>query len=778
MISSKMKNSFIQRRENLKAFEVVKEEIKDFSTKKESLDLKEEQLGLKVKELERENSALDKNFNLEIHNLEKEKIGEKARIEEALVSSRGTRTRLLDELKEVLDSTNRLREENLEDEGVIKGLLDELDHLDEMKLDIQKKCADIDLERKGLHDKIDEGEAEIDQLNQMNGEYSKDVDDLEKEIESLKTKIRERGKMRELYRKKNVRIRNRLGNMEKEHVNAVSILESLESQIQEMDDKIIMKAKELDSHSEKLRHMKKKEEVLERMLKTKEFNITQMKMESDELSGEVVALKKHLVIDEKNLVNKEELQKKEEKKIEKLEEMLRKKKDGLLQGSEKLLEFERMIKKLDNQINGVHIEIRKLGVESEKVKKQQERYAEVASVGHTRFYEKIEELKLKNFMVGDLQRVNSEMAQRLKDEQAAYEGVHKERNLHGKRLLEMKEEILVCANKHKGLVHQIKQLSEEVSTKNIFSIRETRKSDSIKNENIELDNKFLSLENKIDSLEKTIKYNEVEIDKLKVLLVKAEEEKKKKLKEQSLIMNERDILGRQIIRRKQDTNRALKNIKILQYYIRNSENHFLDMKKDVEAFKEQMAGINADVRKKQLETQGCKVIREEVEKIAKECIIMKNRNALLQEEITNVVNVHQWREIEATNPEKFALIDKLQSLQKKKIKKYYQLEQKKKLQKEKEARYLQLKKFLKRGIGEKGLKELGKLRAALCQKQKDFAQVLENLKHAKEQVEKLEREITNVDTEIHMHRRNYFSFRSKQIKLDSNPGSSLPVAEN
>lgn len=60
------------------------------------------------------------------------------------------------------------------------------------------------------------------------------------------------------------------------------------------------------------------------------------------------------------------------------------------------------------------------------------------------------------------------------------------------------------------------------------------------------------LQKQIESVDLVIKNQEKEISNLKHVISEAEAEKQKQQKEKEMVVNERDILGSQLIRRKQE----------------------------------------------------------------------------------------------------------------------------------------------------------------------------------------------------------------------------------
>lgn len=77
----------------------------------------------------------------------------------------------------------------------------------------------------------------------------------------------------------------------------------------------------------------------------------------------------------------------------------------------------------------------------------------------------MEEIKLKNNIISELQRKTQEMETKLKQQQNLYEAVRSDRNTYSKNLIESQDEISELRKKFKIMQHQIQQLKEEIAQK-------------------------------------------------------------------------------------------------------------------------------------------------------------------------------------------------------------------------------------------------------------------------------------------------------------------------
>merc|ERR1711865_35627 len=97
--------------------------------------------------------------------------------------------------------------------------------------------------------------------------------------------------------------------------------------------------------------------------------------------------------------------------------------------------------------------------------------------------------------------------------------------------------------------HQIEQLKEEIQAKDHALVKEHFEHKKVDRELESLKNELTELKQKVQDGEETITGQAAEINKLNHIISEADTERAAMKKEYDQVINERDILGTQLIRR-------------------------------------------------------------------------------------------------------------------------------------------------------------------------------------------------------------------------------------
>jgi hypothetical protein len=84
----------------------------------------------------------------------------------------------------------------------------------------------------------------------------------------------------------------------------------------------------------------------------------------------------------------------------------------------------------------------------------------------------LEEVKLREMAIIDLQKKIAEAETKFKQQQNLYEAVRVDRNMYSKKLIESQDEIQEMKRKFKIMNHQIEQLKDEISAKDMALVKE------------------------------------------------------------------------------------------------------------------------------------------------------------------------------------------------------------------------------------------------------------------------------------------------------------------
>ena len=128
--------------------------------------------------------------------------------------------------------------------------------------------------------------------------------------------------------------------------------------------------------------------------------------------------------------------------------------------------------------------------------------------------------------------------------------------------------------KYRRMTQQISQLKEEIAAKDNTIATETYSQQRYFQENAKLQNDIEKISKQIDSCEQMIRTQESDIARLKYVITEAEQEKQKQRKDYEMVINERDILGTQLIKRNEEIQILYEKIKIQQSTLDKGEIYY------------------------------------------------------------------------------------------------------------------------------------------------------------------------------------------------------------
>lgn len=142
------------------------------------------------------------------------------------------------------------------------------------------------------------------------------------------------------------------------------------------------------------------------------------------------------------------------------------------------------------------------------------------------------------------------------------------------------------------------------------------------------------------------------------------------------------------------------------------------------------------------------------------------------------MNVHRWRKMEATDPDNFERIMKIQTLQRRLISKTEEVDEKDKLIKKNEKLFMELKNILSRQPGPEVYEQIQIYKSNLKDKTVQFKKMLSELKEAQDQVKATKYEIGLMKEEVGKLKGQYFSVRDREEKekmMGMNPDLPQPL---
>lgn len=436
--------------------------------------------------------------------------------------------------------------------------------------------------------KIDEAKAE---LSRKEGLIKENKAIAEAFMQKIQLKIKEKERVRDKLRMKV----NKKFSYEKEFETQQEALSIVKKHIEDINELINKNNEKIDELSKNLIKLTKEDAIYAKktneMIQDKENVI----LRKEQISSEVDILS-HAVDEHKKL--RETVQEEIDhqirerghltKNVKKVEDL-----DHDLFGE--ITYVNNKLKKLQNQVRGYQIEAQKLNRTISQLEKEREKYGIEASQAHAKYYQTIEEVKIKNNMIAELQKKNAEVEAKLKHQQNLYEAVRSDRNLYSKNLLESQDEISELSKKFRRMTHQVDQLKEQIKVKNADLIRQDFDFKKIYDENDKTKNEKHRIIKNIDDYEKLLKNQESNISKLKYIIAEAKTEKQKQEKDYEMVVNERDILGTQLIKRNQELALLYEKIKLSQSNLTKGEIYFREKQSELKGFQDQLTSLRKEL---------------------------------------------------------------------------------------------------------------------------------------------------------------------------------------
>ncbi|KAJ3356565.1 hypothetical protein GGF32_001458 [Allomyces javanicus] len=350
-----------------------------------------------------------------------------------------------------------------------------------------------------------------------------------------------------------------------------------------------------------------------------------------------------------------------------------------------------------------------------------------------------EEVIIKENQIFDYKKKIAEAEYKLKQQQALYEQVRSDRNLYSKNLIESQDEITEMRRKLKIMTHQIEQYKEEISAKESALLKEHFEHLKVEKEKEGAKQELQKLKQQLDAAHQFIQNQQAEENKLRHIIAEADSERLRQKKEYEAVIQERDILGTQLIRRNDELALLYEKIKIQQSTLNKGEIQYRERLEDIRVLKLEVKKLRREKTILQHETTNVDTLRNEIYRLQKELLNERTRVKVLEEELENPMNIHRWRKLAGSDPSTYELVQKVQTLQKRLIAKTEQVVEKELLLQAKEKLYLDLKAMLSRVPGPEIVQQV---------------EVLKNL------VKDKTRELKAMASELNMHQAQAIEFKA------------------
>jgi chromosome segregation ATPase len=341
-------------------------------------------------------------------------------------------------------------------------------------------------------------------------------------------------------------------------------------------------------------------------------------------------------------------------------------------------------------------DLKKKKDEVEKEKKKQ--FARVAQAALSQ--QKLEaEIKLKENLHTEIERKMMEYKEKAKEKERLYEMVRGDRNLYSKNLIEKHDEMNELKRKFDITTQQINQLKEELEAKDKALVSKNHEFEKEKQEKDQNAHKVQKNEVEISKLVMAEQAKDTDIEKLKSMIKDNQAQITELNKKYEKAIRDKDVYGTELIRRNDELTLLCEKIKILQSTLAKGEIQYKEIEAEIRLLKTKIAENKNSERV--LTRKGDDVGKLGIEIYSLTSALTQERMQVqaLSEELENPINIHRWRKLEGTDPDTYEMLQKIQALQKRLIKKTEEVVDKEGKLQEKESQIQQLKQMLARQPG-------------------------------------------------------------------------------
>uniref|UniRef100_A0A672JJS4 Cilia and flagella associated protein 58 n=1 Tax=Salarias fasciatus TaxID=181472 RepID=A0A672JJS4_SALFA len=369
----------------------------------------------------------------------------------------------------------------------------------------------------------------------------------------------------------------------------------------------------------------------------------------------------------------------------------------------KLLEQDK--KTLEQEIGGYRQEAQKQRKIIQQLEKERDRYINETSGLMQKVQQKMSDVEVKEVEIFDWRKKVTEAECQLKQQENLLESAVSERNLYSKNLMDAQVAMVEMKRKMKTMSNQVTRLRDEITGKELALAKDQQEQRRLERDNEALKAELQQLKQQLEETRQRVEGQRAEQQNLHKLLADADAEQTRRRKQLEQVVRERDALGKQLLKRNDERALLYEKIGIQQAILSKGDFHYGQRLEDIRLLKLEIRRLR---RKKSILDKtlpNTEDLRQELFHLQKQLLRERARNSVLEEQL-KPINIHRWRRLEGSDPSKYALIQKIQALQKRLIAKTQQLEEGELLLQEKEKLYVELKHILARQPGPEAAEQL------------------------------------------------------------------------
>ena len=737
--------------DDLERFETLKKECENYNLKIDQVKFEEEEKEKKLIDQKIEISRLiQKKENDTLANFSAKDVARKQELNSEKDKLELELKETQDKKEQAFDKTYKLNLEKNDVEKLCQQKRKQLLDLEKQKLELEKQIAaakllkdKTDIEFKNLKLDSTNKEEQLKRLNKETETYMEEKKKLATNKENKDAQIKDiKGQIQLLQNKKIPQINHeKIENEEKE--------KKLREQIKDLIEENDAKTKEIRDIDKEARAYKKKGDEYQK-------KIDKYNLKLDDLLEKIKIARNEGM----NLEN--DIRKRENEFTKKKSELTKGQKDDATENqkleklAEKVFEIKNQIaalnganRRMEIKIRGMKNETLELDKEQTNAEKEKNLCAKLASDANMDHTQALEKLKKLNEAIAELKQKNIDSESKLKQQKKIYDALKADSKKFEKKFIEAQSEIQVLEDDKIKKDAKYNALKKDlVGKQEVLKKTETKLEEF--QDAVEKHIKVRDeLKNECTAFKENIERYAENINSLQKIISQAEQDLQNQKKEMNVVLSERDFLSEQLIQRNEEIKGLYEKIKSLQQEEVKMHQQYEKLLLEIESNRSTRDYLIEEYEKTENIIKNIFDLKVVKIKLEKEVLIAKNKVRSLEDETKKHLNIHRWTKLEYSDPEKFELIQQINSLQRRLNAKTEEVTKKEEIIQEKEKLYIKLKHIVARQSGLDMEEPLSKYKAKIKEERQRLNKLKEEIKNYRLEIKNYEYEIKRIvgDTE-------------------------------
>ncbi|XP_013185024.1 cilia- and flagella-associated protein 58 [Amyelois transitella] len=725
----------------------------------ESLETMKKTVARLEKELDARKRAGDDDAGATSAVKEKEKFEkEKARLQGELDAIKLRLTNSLGYVEELEQKMNTA-------EDNIAKLEEQLEEADNNAVRQNRLVDHLKGESATLKSEVESRGTTISNLTDKLSKAEKTLERRDRQLRDMGNKLETARGEQEAAMIKAANLREQLDNTNAQFEKNKQALQNANRELKNMTDEGTRLRNEVSKMRKEAVQQTKRYQLLEKAKASVESERDRLRQQVSVMEREIMLSKKAAEADRRDIENLNR-----EKDI--LNKNMQKIQNEALENLQMLNLQEQRRKQLEHELEMNAAQITKQRLLIRQLEKDKDRMLEETIALNEKIDEISEEVRLRTADILDLNKALREESIKVRKLSVALDATRAERNMLHKNYTEALDEIQDLKQKLKMLAYQIEQLKEDISGKE--SGLKTCEGVLAKcNKKVEmLRSEVQAGLVKLSDARADIAALRQEEARLNRIVQEGDTARAKLMKELEGLMNERDVVGAQLVRRNDEISLLYEKIRILEITLHRGERQYEQRVEDIRLLRLEIIRLRKEKNLLSKGIENMTDLRLEVFNLERELGRERLRVRALEESLETPLNVHRWRKLQGTDPESVQLTQKLRVTQKKVLAQSEMLVLKDRELKETRNLYSAVKDMLALQPSPEIQQTLTRTQRALAQRTAKMKCLIAELSMREKQVADLRLELDRANSDLHSFKQRYYEMKRA---LDADEARRLRV---